>query len=106
MTDAPFLGTAEQINRFARTLARYHCVTKFDRSSEPEAGALAHAFSDLEQSVRTLLCELLPKLVAGNLSEQEAYDLLLQIGEELRHIQYHIRDSRFYNYLQEETKMG
>ena len=81
---------------------RYNCVAKFDRDCEPEGGVLAHLFSDLEQSFRTFLRELLPKLAAGNLSEEEIHGLLIQIGEEFRHVQYHLKDSRFYGYLQEE----
>jgi len=102
MVDVPLLGTATQINELARTLVRYNCVAKFDRESEPEGGVLAHSFSDLEESFRTFLHELLPRLVAGNLSEEEVHGILILIGEEFRHIQYHIRDSRFYGYLQEE----
>jgi len=103
MTDAPLLGTAEQINRLAYALARYNCIAKFDRTGEPEAGVLEHTFSDLERSFRTFLYELLPTLAAGNLPEQETQELLLRIGEELRHIQYHIMDPHFYRYLRDDS---
>lgn len=103
MSDLPLLRSTEQINALARTLVRYQCVAKFDRAGEPEGGSLAHAFSDLEQSFRVFLDELLPRLIQGKLSEQEAQELLLQIGEEFRHIQYHLKDSKFYRYIQEDV---
>jgi hypothetical protein len=67
-----------------------------------EAATLAHAFSDLEVSFRKFLDEQLPRLVTAKVSPGEVKDLLLDIGEELRHILYHIRDPKFYKYIAEE----
>lgn len=92
-----------RINELARALASYECVSRFNHGAEVEGGTLAHGFSDLEKSFRKFTSELLPKLVEGNLSEREACDLLIVIGEEFRHIHYHLRDSRFYSYLWEDT---
>ena len=82
MCDTRLLGSPEKINKLANTLARFQCVAKFDQTGEVEAGTLAHAFSDLEDSFRKVVDRLLPKLVVDDLSEADARDLLLEIGEE------------------------
>ena len=101
MMQNALIGDPKQINELAHSLPSYKCVAKFDKPGEPEGGVLAHAFSDQENSFRKFLFELLARLLTDKLSESEANDVLLDIGEELRHIQYHIRDPRFYAYLQE-----
>jgi len=99
MMNNPMLGDPQKINELARALASYKCVSRYDRDGEIEGGTLAHGFSDLEKSFREILLVLLPKLVGDDLSEREACDVLLSIGEEFRHIHYHLRDGRFYRYL-------
>ena len=99
MMDNPMLADPEKINELARILARYECVSRHDQRDEVEAGTLASGFSDLEKAFRRILQELLPKMIVGKLSEREALDVLLLIGDEFRHIDYHLRDNRFYSYL-------
>ena len=64
---------------------------------------MAHDFLDLEDSFRTFVQEQLPKLRGGNLGPGEVSDLLEEIGEEFRHIVYHIQNSRYYRYLRETS---
>jgi len=45
---------------------------------------------------------LLPKLLNEDLSPEELNEVLLDIGEELRHILYHIKDPRFFGYLTDD----
>jgi hypothetical protein len=94
------LGDAEDAKRLAERLARLPEVTRFDEGEEKEAWTLTHAFSDLEQSFRIFLDEQLPRLADGTLADAEMYDLLLEIGEEFRHIAYHLRDPKFYRYVE------
>jgi len=54
---------------------------------------------ELEESFNKFLHEQLPKLTNDQTSTSELYDVLLDIGEEFRHIIYHIRDPKFYKYL-------
>ena len=103
MKNDPMLEDPTKINELARALASCECVSRYDHDGEVEGGTLAHGFSDLEKSFRKFLSELLPKLVDGNLSEREACDVLLSIGEEFRHIHYHLRDNKFYRYLWEDA---
>lgn len=74
-------------------------MTKFDAGENREAWTLAHTFADLEESFRTFLDEQLPKLAKADLKASDTYDLLLEIGEEFRHILYHVKEPSFYQYL-------
>lgn len=71
-------------------------VTRYDLPGDEEAPTLALALLDLESSFRRFSEQHLPTLLHGDLSPAEIYDRLLSIGEELRHVLYHIRDPRFF----------
>jgi len=90
---------AEKLLKLAANLARCPAVTKYDTAEEKQAWTTAHAFIDLEESFRTFLNEQLPRLLNDDITQQETYDLLLEIGEEFRHILYHINDPQFYKQL-------
>jgi len=102
-SQAPLLGKAEDWKSLAEKLSSLERVRRHDDADHNEAWTLAHAFADLEESSRKFLDVQLPKLVANDLTGEERLDLLFEIGEELRHILYHIRDPRFYKYLGEES---
>lgn len=91
------------LRNIAEVLASCEQVTRLDTADEKEAWTLAHDFLDLEGSFRIFLQEQLPRLKSGNLGLDEISDLLLDIGEEFRHIVYHIRNSRYYHYLRETS---
>lgn len=65
---------------------------------EPET--LAHAFSDLEISLRKFLHEQLPRLADPSMQGEPLEDLLLDIREEFRHILYHVHDPQFFRVLE------
>jgi len=77
-------------------------VSRYDTPEEAEAWTLAHALLDLEQSFVTFNRELLPALERGALSSEGILDTLHSIGEEFRHILYHIGDPQFFRYLQSD----
>jgi hypothetical protein len=91
-----------ELRRIAELLETCEQVSKYDSPQEKEAWTLAHAFLDLEESFTSFLRSQLPRLKAGGMTPKETYELLFDIGEELRHILYHIRDLRFYDYLRDE----
>ena len=93
------LKNVAEWERLAERLAKCPEVTRFDTGQEKEAWTLAHAFADLEESFRTFLDDQLPRLAGENLKPEEMYDILLDVGEEFRHILYHIQDPKFYRYL-------
>ncbi len=95
------LDKAERVASLAARLARCSEVAKHDTGEGQEAWALAHSFSDLEESFRTFLDDQLPRLAQAKLNPVETRDLIFEIGEEFRHILYHIQEPSFYRYLQE-----
>jgi len=104
MSGRRLLSDALALKALAERLSTCRAVTKFDKGEEREAWTLSHAFGDLEESFRKCLEELLPKLMEGHLEGLEIHDLLLEIGEEFRHILYHIKDPKFYRYLSDERE--
>jgi hypothetical protein len=91
------LEKPEQIEALAKKLNMSLAVTKFDKPGEPQAWTLAYALSDLERSFILFVDDYLPRLI--NSPENDSEDILLDIGEEIRHILYHIRDLEIYRYL-------
>ena len=65
----------------------------------PEANAIAHALRDIKESCSKIFDQLVPQLQSENVTGQEITEVLLEIGEEFRHIIYHIRDPKFFEYL-------
>ena len=102
MSSRRLLREVADLKALAERLAQCKEVTRFDAGEECEAWTLAHAFADLEESLRTFLEEQLPRLMDRQLEASEIHDLLLDIGEEFRHILYHIKDPKFYRYLSDE----
>jgi hypothetical protein len=89
------------IERLAVLLAKCPRVLQFDSKESPEAWALAHALGDIAESCDKISRNLLPALI-GAKDEQTTEESLHEIGEELRHVLYHLEASRFYRYLREE----
>jgi hypothetical protein len=102
MSSRRLLREVADLKALAERLAQCKEVTRFDAGEESEAWTLAHAFADLEESLRTFLDEQLPRLMDRQLEASEIHALLLDIGEEFRHILYHIKDPKFYRYLSDE----
>lgn len=74
-------------------------VNSLDSSEEREADTLSHSLLDMEESFKVISNSLLPKLLDEKLRSEDVDDILFDIGEELRHISYHINDPKFYQYL-------
>ena len=104
MSDRRLLSNEADLKVLAERLAQCKEVTRFDAGEECEAWTLVHAFADLEESLRTFLKEQLPRLTEGQLEASEIHELLLEIGEEFRHIFYHIKDPKLYRYLDDEIR--
>lgn len=102
MSDARRLITPETASVLIERLSCIPSVRQFDRPEEPQASTIVHSLGDLEQSFRTTLDCLLPRLLDESLAPQQLNDVLLEIGEELRHVLYHVKDPKFFGYLFEE----
>lgn len=98
MKEKLLLGELENVEKLAEILSHSKDVTKYDDADNKEAWTIAQGFSDIEESFQRLL-NLLPKLLDDKITDSEINDLLLDIGEEFRHILYHIKDMRYYDYL-------
>ena len=93
----------------AEKLSQLPSVIKHDKGEHKEAWTLAHSFLDLEESFKKFTDIYLPRLEHGNLSDKEVDDLLLDMGEDFRHIIYHLNDPEYFRYLgtmsnQEDSK--
>jgi len=73
-----------------------------DPSEEAEAGALAHALLDIEESTHRIYDELLPQITRGQPRGKTIEKCLFDIAEELRHVMYHIRDPLFFRHVRDE----
>ncbi len=103
MTTKRLLADFESVERFAERLSQYPDVTRFNQDDRNAASEIALAFSDIEKSFHSFVDVQLPRLIKGDVEASEAYDLLLDIGEEFRTILYEITAPRFYDYLKDES---
>jgi hypothetical protein len=88
----------EKLKNFTRNLEKCDRVTRHSTNLENQADTLANALLDVEGSFKEMN-EKIPKLYLEDLTKDEVEDLILDIGEELRHILYHINDTRFFDYI-------
>jgi oligoendopeptidase F len=99
------LRSPQDVSRLAERLAKLSEVTRFDEGENKEASALADSLSDLENSFREFLDEILPKLAASE--GEDLYDLLLETAENFRHILYHIlQQQKFFRYVAPATDVS
>jgi len=93
-----------RVKALAERLARIPAVARSTQGKDEAAWGMAHGFSDLEQSCLAFCDRLLPALL--NSSEADVPDRLANIGEEFRHILWHVREMEFYAYLRDEADHG
>lgn len=89
----------ENVSALIDRLQQSDRIRKYDDRDRQEAAILAHAFKDLETSFRTFLDEQLPKILNPQISTEELEEALAQIGEEFRHILYHLREPHYFRYV-------
>jgi hypothetical protein len=103
MSSRRLLGDASTVKTLADRLFASPQIRSLGQDSPSEAGTLAHTFADLEDSFRKFLEKELPRLVGSDATHSDITGILLDIGEEFRHILYHLKEPRFYRYLFEEN---
>lgn len=89
----------EKLKNITKILSLSQKVNAFNKNGEKECEVLAHSLLDIEESSKEIIENLIPKLTSNDLSEIEVEDILYDIGEELRHIVYHIDAPYFYKYI-------
>jgi hypothetical protein len=93
------LLTVERVIELEKRLSQIPEVAQFDLAEEPEGHRLAHALSHWEDSFATVLNNLLPTVADETVSAEDLADALHGVGDELRHILYHINDAKYFGYL-------
>ena len=101
------LDDVDDVLALAKLLNKSPKVAEFNKrypnpNQSPEADALANAFRDIEKSSTKVFEQLIPQFKNENLTGGEITEVLLEIGEEFRHILYHIQDPKFFKYLIDE----
>lgn len=91
---ARFINLTENLDRSEK-------VRSFNGKSEKEAETLALALLDSEESFKKIMAKI-PKLESQNSDKEEIDETLHEIEVELKHILYHIYDSKRYRHLFEE----
>ena len=98
-----FRGSTEETERLAQALRRIPRVIaaaeRRGKSADAEAWQIATALSDIRESTHRLFSDLVPRLLEASPTDDAADDLLNEIGEEYRHILYHILDTKLFDYI-------
>lgn len=87
-----------EIQRLAQVFATSDTVRKLDTKDEPGSWRLAYALVEIRHSLARLETLMMSTLDAAN-EANYVDDCLHEIGEELRHVLYHVRDSGYFDYL-------
>ena len=95
------LNSEDAKNSLENKLSKVPEISRYGDKADPESWRVVHSLSDIEESATLILQDLLPKLI-GHEKPDDLLDTLFDIGEEFRHILYHINDPRFFSYLSEE----
>jgi hypothetical protein len=90
---------ADHLERAPRIMAT---AKRDGRTAEQGAMEIATGLVDIKESADRLFRDLVPRLLKVPSKSDAADDLLNEIGEEYRHILYHIRDTKLFNYILEE----
>lgn len=88
-----------KLKAITRNLEKCERITKYSTKDENQADTLANAFIDIEESIKKIANIDIPQLYLKDLKEEDIDNLILDIGDELRHLLYHIKDTKVYNYL-------
>ena len=91
----------EKLNLIKLNLEKCERVNKHTTQEENQADTLANTYIDIEDGLKVIIEEQIPKLYLKDLTKEEVDELILDIGEELRHMLYHIKDTKVYSYLDE-----
>jgi hypothetical protein len=87
----------------ATRLERLRIVAQYGNEHEPESERLVTSLAHLEESFNTYLNELLPSLL-GAANDEELEDALHNIGMELQHVAWHMRDPKYFELFIRETE--
>lgn len=91
----------KRLNQISSNLRNCEIVTKYSNDEENQVDTFAHALLDIDESAKKII-NMISNLSSKEASAEIVDDLILEIGEELRHILYHVYDTKVYDYLKPE----
>lgn len=86
----------EILKAITLNLEKCRRVTKHSTKEENQSDTLANALIDISEAMKNINVQV-SKLYLNTLQEDEVDEIILEIGEELRHILYHINDTHVFN---------
>ena len=89
----------DKMTRITENLNLSEKVRFLNGEDHLEAGVIAHGLLDIEESASAISNKILPVITGENLTEIEVEIILFELGEELKHILYHINEMRYFHYL-------
>ncbi len=98
------LPNMDRTHALAEQLKRMSQVAKAAKrrggsSVDGEAWQIATGLADIEESTNRVFGDLVPRLMKIEPGSTAADDLLHDLGEEYRHILYHILDTKIFDYI-------
>ncbi len=98
--DSASTAAAERLAiRLSRSPRVAQSASRNGTSVSAESWQIATALCDIEDAANRLFRELLPRLLSSDSQDESVEDVLNDIGEEYRHILYHILDTKMYDYI-------
>lgn len=89
------LNDPADVKQLAEQLSSLDIISKMDLDGDSEAWKMAIAFADISDSFARFNDELLPELVSSR-RDQDIKNVLVEIGDEFRHVIYHVFELGFY----------
>lgn len=93
-----------RIKALSGLLNRLPAVREHDEDKETQASIMAHGLTDIAEEADEI-CYLVDILKSPNMTDVRRLEVLNEIGEALRHLDYHVHDMAFYDaYVDEEIE--
>jgi len=89
---------AQETLELARKLEAVPEVARTASPGEPGGWRLAYSLTEMDASMSRIQ-QTLSRIRNEEVVPTELHGLLIDIGDELRHVLYHVKDSGFYAYL-------
>ena len=103
MTFSNALGDTDAVQALASRLQQVPKIARVVGRDDlgDEAWAIATGLKDVSECCSRIFGQIVPKLLMTDPRSPEAEALLYSLGEEYRHMHYHITESRFFAYIKD-----
>jgi hypothetical protein len=93
----PSLEEVEAIKRLANLLEANPRIARLGSGAEPGGWLVANALAHVEESCSAIVARIASLSGKASVSAQD--ELLIELGEDLRHVMYHVRETQLFNYV-------